>query len=191
MRPQIAAALMLRWDIVAADHVEDDVDATSVRLRLHDLDEILFAVVDRPGRAEALAGCAFLRAARGREDLVGRARATSGSPAVPMPLDPPWTSTLSPALRRAASIRLVQTVKCTSGQRRSIDQRHAFGHRQHAQRGGERVLRIAAAGDQRADLVADLAIAHALAQGFDDARNLPSPGPARRRAAADTCLWPG
>jgi len=35
--------------------------------------------------------------------------------AVPMPDVPPWISTLSPAFSRAVSIRLVHTVKCTSG----------------------------------------------------------------------------
>ncbi len=35
--------------------------------------------------------------------------------AVPMPLVPPWINTVSPGFSRAPSIRLVQTVKCTSG----------------------------------------------------------------------------
>src|SRR5215469_14268421 len=57
----------LRRDVVAADHVEDRVDATAIGEFSADLQEILGAIVDRDVGAVIEAGTAFLVAARGRQ----------------------------------------------------------------------------------------------------------------------------
>src|SRR5690606_7636362 len=47
-------------DVVAADHIKDQIDALAVRQLLDDLDEILLPVVDPPLRAEFLDRPAFV-----------------------------------------------------------------------------------------------------------------------------------
>src|SRR5688500_15729476 len=54
--------------ILAADHVEDDVDAAAGSEVLRRRDEILAAIVDRPVGAERLGAPAFVVAAAGDED---------------------------------------------------------------------------------------------------------------------------
>ena len=61
--------------VIAADDVEDDVDALSARQLADRLDEVGRAVVDRAG-AKPLAGCAFLVGAGGREHVAPNARAS-------------------------------------------------------------------------------------------------------------------
>ena len=51
-------------DVVAADDVEDDIDAGAAGRGLYPLDEILGPVVDREVGAELLAGPAFRRRCR-------------------------------------------------------------------------------------------------------------------------------
>ncbi len=78
-------------------------------------------------------------------------------------------STLSPALRRAESIRLVQTVKCTSGQRGGIHQCNAGGNGQQAIDARHRIFGVAAAAEQRADGIARLPAGDAAAKFRDGA----------------------
>ena len=55
-------------DVVAADHVEDDVDAVAVGGLLEHLDEVFFVVVDYPVRTGTPAGIGFFAAADRRVD---------------------------------------------------------------------------------------------------------------------------
>ena len=73
-RDKAEAALMrqkieLTRDVIAADHVEDRIDAAAVGEVLADLHEILRAIVDRDVGAEIEAGAAFLIGACGSQDL--------------------------------------------------------------------------------------------------------------------------
>ncbi len=55
-RPSLASVADIAVEIAAADHVEDDVYAATAGFLQHDRLEILVAIVDRPFRAERLAG---------------------------------------------------------------------------------------------------------------------------------------
>ena len=63
-RPSSAQAFEVAGQIVAADHVEHDVDARAAGEPLHRLDEIVAVVVDRMGRAELLGACGIWRRCR-------------------------------------------------------------------------------------------------------------------------------
>ena len=72
---------------------------------------------------------------------------------VPMPLVPPWTSTQSPSAAKPRSNRLTQTVNRVSGIAAASVMRHDFGHGQAGAQRRDAIFGIAAAGDQRADLL--------------------------------------
>ena len=63
-RPSGASSGDVARDVVAADHVEDEVGALAAGRLLHRLDEVLVAVVDRPVGAELVAGRALFGACR-------------------------------------------------------------------------------------------------------------------------------
>ena len=75
---------------------------------------------------------------------------------VPMPEAPPWISTVCPARRPAVITRFDQTVQAASGRPAALQQVDAGGNRQHLDGRHRDPLRVAAAGQQRAHLVADL-----------------------------------
>ena len=103
MRQQVELAR----DVVAADHVEDRIDAAAIGEILADLHEILSAVVDRDIGTIIAARAAFFVGAGG-----GPPNALSSWIAVtPMLLDPPCTRNTSPACRRIRSNTLVHTVQ--------------------------------------------------------------------------------
>ena len=115
MRPSTRAASIVPLDVVAADHVEDEIGALAAGRLLGLVDEILGLVVDR----------AIARRACGRprhfssEPTVVMTRApkavASWIAVVPMPEEPPWISTVSPAFKPPRSNTLCQTVKKVSG----------------------------------------------------------------------------
>ena len=74
--------------VVAADHVEDDVDASAAGRFADGRDEVGLAVVDGALGAQAFAGGALLRRSGRGEHARPTARA-SWIAVVPMPLDPP------------------------------------------------------------------------------------------------------
>src|SRR5262249_59834867 len=63
-------------DVIAADHVEDDIDAAAGGHLAHHLEEVHDLVVDAASGAEGLAGAALLDGTGGGADLVRAARAT-------------------------------------------------------------------------------------------------------------------
>ena len=81
-----------------------------------------------------------------------------------MPLLPPWTSRVSPGARRARSNTLIQTVKNVSGSERRFSQAPSLRDRQAVAGRRDAELGVAAAGRQRADLVAFFPLRHALAE---------------------------
>ena len=127
IRPSSASARMLRGDVVAADHVEDQVGAALGR---HHLDEILVAVVDRPLRAEA----ACRRRISPSDPAVVNTRApkacASWIAVVPIPDEPPWTRNRSPAFKPAAHEHVGPDGEEGLGQAGRLAQVHALGHRQ-------------------------------------------------------------
>ena len=126
-RPSGASAREIALDIVAADHVEHDIDAAPAGRVLHHLDEILVLVVDAAGGAQRLAGVAFLGGCRRWRRSAGRrTRWASWIAVVPMPLEPPWISTPSPAASRPRSNTLCQTVKKVSGSAAASTMREAL-----------------------------------------------------------------
>ena len=105
---------------------------------------------------------------------------------VPIPLVPPWTSSVSPSRAQPRSNTLCHTVNSVSGIAAASASDSAVGHRQAVARVGQAVFGIAAAGDQRADLRPASASDDAFAQRDDFAGNL-QPGDrrgARRRRIA-------
>ena len=73
-----------------------------------------------------------------------------------MPLEPPWTSKVSPCCRRPRSNTLLHTVKKVSGSVAASTSLKPLGTGRHCADRRDAQLGIAAAGDQRADAVADL-----------------------------------
>ncbi len=65
--PVYRCGLVIPRDIVASNHVQDNVGPMVLGYLFHHLDEVLFLVIDGAGRAEFFAGGAFLRAT-GRHD---------------------------------------------------------------------------------------------------------------------------
>ena len=74
---------------------------------------------------------------------------------VPMPLVPPWTSTQSPSAAKPRSNRLTQTVNSVSGIAAASTSDRRFGNGQAGAGRRDAIFGIAAARDQRADLLAD------------------------------------
>src|SRR6516165_967708 len=104
----------LARDVVAANHVEDRIDATAVAEFFADAHEILRAVVDRNIGAVVAARPALLVRPRGGQHL-GAERLASWIAVTPMPLDPPCTRNTSPGWRCMRSNTLVHTVQNVSG----------------------------------------------------------------------------
>ena len=74
-----------------------------------------------------------------------------------MPLVPPWTSTVSPSIGIAALEQVGPHGEQRLGQRRRLDHGQRRGHRQALAPGRDGIFGIAAAGDQRADRLAEQA----------------------------------
>ena len=91
---------------------------------------------------------------------------------VPMPEEPPWTSSVSPSARRPRSKTLCQTVKKVSGRAPACDHVEAGRNRQGIRFVRQRVFGIAAARNQGADLVAHLPARDVMAGRRDFARDL-------------------
>ena len=94
---------------------------------------------------------------------------------VPIPELPPWISTVCRADSPAVITRFDHTVQVTSGRPAALTRSTPSGHRQHLHGGHDHPLRVPAAGQQRADLVADLPADDAGADRGDHARSTPCP----------------
>jgi hypothetical protein len=117
-------------NVVAADDIEDQVDAAARSHLLDDLDEIFGAIVDRALGAELLAGATLLVRTSCRKTREPRATA-SWIAVVPMPLDPPWNNADSPARSFPRSKTFVQTVKNVSGMAAAVTTSMPFGIGRH------------------------------------------------------------
>ena len=141
--------------VVAADHVEDDVDAAPRRRVAHRVDEVGHPVVDGKLGAEPEAGLALRLRARRHEDprAAGAGELDRGG------ADPRRAAVNEQAFARLepAAIEDVGPDREEGlAEPRRRDHVERRRHRQRVRRGGQRVLGIAAARQQRADLVADL-----------------------------------
>src|SRR5215831_4195309 len=83
---------------------------------------------------------------------------------VPMPDEPPWTSSVSPAFNRPRSKALCQTVKQGLGDRGGRDEREARRHRQRMAFVRRTIFGVTAADHERHHLIAELPPLHACAQ---------------------------
>ena len=141
---------------------------------LHDLDEVLVAVVDGDLGAQLRAGGELLRRSRRSCRPGPRAALASWIAKVPMPPAPPCTRKRSPGCSPATMNTFDQTVQATSGSAAALDQVDAGGHRHHlAGRDGD-ALGVPAAGEQRAHLVADRPAGDALADAPRPCRCTPA-----------------
>jgi hypothetical protein len=107
-------ALEIAVDVVAADHVEDQVDALAAGLSLDHFDEVLGLIIDRNGRAQLSAFRAFIGGPGGCENARAEAAGEldgGGADAARSAMH----QKVSPACRRPRSNTLVQTVKKVSG----------------------------------------------------------------------------
>ena len=91
---------------------------------------------------------------------------------VPMPLPPPWTSSVSPAASPAVRKTLEYTVQAVSGSAAASMSVVLFGDRKQLPGRDGHLLGVAAAGQQRADLLADVPSGDAVAEGRHGARAL-------------------
>ena len=115
------------------------------------------------------------------------ARAASWMAIVPMPLEPPCTRKASPAPQPGQQEDVRPDGAGDLGQRRGGGQLDAGGPGQQLPRRDGDPLGVAAAGEQRAHLVADRPAGHALADLADDAAALQAEdvaGALRRRVEA-------
>ena len=158
--------LQVALEVVAADDVEDEVDPAPVGRLAGGLDEVDLAIVEGPLGAERLAGRTLLGAARRREhpgaqrpgQLDGRGADAAGAAVHEHRLPGGETAALDHVgpdgerrLRHRGRLREAEA----PGNRQAL-----FGRR-------TAVLGVAAAGDQRADVVADPPRRH-VAADFDD-----------------------
>ena len=173
-------------DVVAADDVENQVDAAAAGQLLDDVDEILGAVVDRALGAELFAGAAFLVRAGGREHPRAARRRQAGSPSCRCRSSRRGRAPISPACSRPRSNTFVQTVKNVSGIAAAVDEIHRRRARQALRGGSGAERRVAAARDQRADAIADAPVGDAVAERVDRRRRLRGREGRSRPAAADT-----
>ena len=160
-------AFQVLLDVVAADHVEHDVDA-ALAGDARDLgDEILRAVIDRMRGAHRRDRTSSCRRCRRSTITVAPKCRAIWIAVSPMPLVPPWISTVSPRRSRPRSTRLFQTVKNVSGRLAASITVKPRGDRQAESRGRRAVLRVTAARRQRANGIADAPVLHAFAAGDD------------------------
>ena len=106
---------------------------------------------------------------------------------VPMPDAPPCTRNVSPSRRWASWPTFDQTVQATSGSAGGLQQGQPGRHRQQLAGRDRDPLRVPAAAEQRAHLVADGPAGHAVAERGDPARALQPRvrrGARRRRVVA-------
>jgi hypothetical protein len=94
--PLLGEAGEVARNIVAAHHVEHDIDTPAAGDALHFLDEILGAVVDRVIGAD-LQGTGAFRSRPAVTMTVRPNSLPSMIAVVPIPLVPPWTRTVSPS----------------------------------------------------------------------------------------------
>ncbi len=111
----IGKALQVARHIIAADHVEHQIDAALVGDPRHFGDEILGVVIDGMGRAEPASAAAHLSALPAVTMTVMPSAVPSWIAVTPMPLVPPWTSRVSPGRAWPRSITFDQTVNQVSG----------------------------------------------------------------------------
>ena len=183
-----ASSSILRVDIVAADHVEDHVDALAAGRLLDRPRRSPRLVVDGLFGAKLLAGRRISRAvpavaktrAPKRLGQLDRGRADAAGAA----MDEEDLARLQPAALEHIGPDGEEGLR----QRRRLDQvEQPFGTGRHCGAGATAVLGIAAAGDQRADLVA-LAPARVPARQRGDRPGDIEAGRCRARpAAADSC----
>ena len=102
---------------------------------------------------------------------------------VPMPLAPPWTSRVSRLCSRPSWNTLDHTVQATSGSAAASTRLTPFGTGRQCAGVDRDPLRVAAAGQQGAHLVAQLPAGDVRPDRPDHARSTPSPGTATRPAA--------
>ena len=106
--------LVVSVHVIAPDQIDHDVGAVVCGGLFGRGDEILDLVVNGDVGTEFRAGRAFLRRA-GSSDDTGAERFCKLNGGGADPEEPPWMSTVSPAVSRPRSNRLYQTVKNVSG----------------------------------------------------------------------------
>src|SRR5207244_2383466 len=158
-------------DVITADHIENDIDSFAVRCLLHDLDEILIAVVDSARCSESFACRALLRRTRSGEDLMTACRAKlDGRRADPARTAMDQHPVAGPEPRGIEQIGPDREIDLRQrGSRNEID---APWNGQNAldRRGAE--FGVTAAGKQGTDLFANALVCNALAQFRDRSRYL-------------------
>jgi hypothetical protein len=147
--------LIVPVDVVAADHVQNQIDTRAAGLLFDGLDEIMLPVIDRQIRAQFTNRGAFGLRTRGREDLRSKGlgklngcRADARGAAV--------YQKRSPGFQAAALKHIVPDREEGLRNRCGLDQCQAVGRRQGIGFVNHTEFGIAAARHQRADLVADL-----------------------------------
>ena len=185
----LGGSVVIAVDIVTADHVEDQVDAAPAGRSLRRRDEIFRAVVDGVIGAEFAAGGALVvgsrrcqdRRAEGLGELDRRGADARGAAVHHEAL----------ALLQSAALEDIgPDGEIGLGDGAGFLQRQPGGNRQGIVLMDHGVLGVAAAGDERADLVADLVARDAFAEGDDPAGDLQSGnvGGAGRRGIATHAL---
>ncbi len=170
MPPVRRQTLHVAGDIIAADHVEHDVDAASARDLLDPGDEILALVVDRMIGAMGEAGSDLVIAARRHdhrdaEQVAQRNRHRA---------DPAGAAMDQRGVAFAGIAALEQIGphgEQRFGHRRRLDHRQRDRHRQALAKRRDDIFRIAPARDQRAHRLADQIAGHIGADRDDLARD--------------------
>ena len=113
-RPPVASRVNMLGEVVAADHVEDGVDAVGLGPAGQFGGPVLAAVVDGDFSAEPRQKLHFSSEPAVVATRAPKARAIWMA-VVPMPLEPPCTRKRLPGKRRRGSNRFAQTVMTASG----------------------------------------------------------------------------
>ncbi len=156
IRPSRRKRIEIARDVVAADDVEHDVDAAPAGEALDFGDEIGRAIVDRVGGTKRNARGALFVGDPAVAIAVAPSAVANMMAVVPMPLVPPCTRTVSPARKPTAREEVVvdrERVLRQASRPRSWLQPRGTG--KHLAVGSDDVLGVAAAVDERADLVAE------------------------------------
>ena len=156
---RVVDKFILQLELQLADrnvHIELDDEArewlTDARLR-----QALRRAADGPAgpgedQAAARRGTAVRQAGQRRRGQ-GPDQGQCAIAIVPMPLVPPWTSTQSPSAAKPRSNRFTHTVNNVSGMAAASTSEMRSGTSRQVPDGRDAIFGIAAAGDQRADLL--------------------------------------
>ena len=186
MTPAFGKAFHVARDVIARNHVEHDFDTVAPGNPLHFLDEILRLVIDRVIGPDLARLGALVVVAAGHDHVepesLGEHDRHRADPAGPAVDQQRLAFGGHPAFEDVVPDR-----EQSLGNRRGLVQRHSCRHGQAMPEMGEAVFGIAAAGDERADLLAEQRFGRALAQRDDFARYLEARdrrGARRRRVEA-------